>query len=120
MDKDGLLELRDVIDNNDPGSTDYSLLVKEVLSDLLTETDSASIEDIMFALSCVNLTPSVIYVKNNDSFVITNETYESVLTGGDQPVDIIATDIGDKTQFASIRQGLKNYINEKLSTWNRF
>ncbi|MDD5006474.1 MAG: hypothetical protein PHS93_09555 [Candidatus Omnitrophica bacterium] len=119
MDKDRFLELRDVIDSSDPKTTDMRFIVKEVLSDLLTETDSESIEDIFFALNCINLTPSLIYVKISDSFVATNEVQNSVFVGSENPVDIIAVDISEKDQFTSIRQALKSYINEKLSIWDR-
>lgn len=116
MNKKRLIELKKLLDNSDPNITDPKLLIKEVLSDLLRDADTASIEDMFLALNCINLTPTVVFDKLSDSYLITNDLFDNTVTYTAVPLRLVTICVEDHLQFLSLRDAFKHYINEKLQT----
>ena len=111
--REQLLILRDMIDENPPGTADYQLVIREVLEDLLLSENT--IEDTLFALSVVNMTPSLLYDKHTDSFRCMEENYRNVVVYDEEPIDIMTFSLSDSSEwFVSVQEALKSYIKNKL------
>ena len=115
MDRERLLILRDYADEHPPDSTDYQLIVREVLEDLLS-SEEATIGEMLFALSVINLTPSVLYDKYTDSFLCMEASYHNVITYDENTMDIMSFGIHSRSDwFVSVQEALRAYIKGKLA-----
>lgn len=109
--KEQLLVLRDVIDTNE---MDVTYVVREVLEGLLSDYETASIEHILFALSVINMTPSIIYIKDRDGFYCVDENISVVLTHEDEPFRLMSFRIPETTLILDFKEAVKSYIEGKL------
>jgi len=112
MDKDRLLILRDILDESDPKTSDFQLIVREVLEDLLSE--QPTIDDTLFALGVVNMTPSIIYDRQTDSFCVTDTSALNDIVFDGEISRLITFRCDAELFYSDIKTALTNYIESKL------
>ena len=109
--KEQLLVLRDVIDSKE---MDTHLVEREVLEGLLSDNGTATIEHTLFALSVINMMPSIIYIKDHDGFYCIDENISVVLTHEDDPFRLMSFRIPEDTIILDLRGAVRSYIERKL------